>query len=345
MAQIETKNFWAQLNNLVLIRFLLLFACGWAAIRLLEYFEAVIVIFTFAAIVAFLLSYPVRWLTRFLPRGLAVSVVFLLSLIVIAAIALTLGLTVLSQAQQLADSIGAFLKSVTPLVQKIELYLRSRNLQVNLSAVQESLSTQAVAGVVSSLAIFQAIFTNFVYFILIAVVSCFMLLDGERLWDLMLKIVPLNLRKRFSATIRRKFLGFFRGQLILTLFLFALTFVAFLILQVPFALLLAVIAGLFDLIPGIGATLAVAIIFSIVLSQNVWLAFKVLAICIIIQQIQDNLIAPRVMQNALNLNPVVVFFALLVGAKVAGLLGVFISIPTAGVIVSMLEIDEMKGDT
>jgi predicted PurR-regulated permease PerM len=50
------------------------------------------------------------------------------------------------------------------------------------------------------------------------------------------------------------------------------------------------------------------------------------------------------MQGALNLNPVVVFFALLVGARVAGLLGIFIAIPIAGVIVSMFEIDEMKSE-
>ncbi|MBF2062698.1 AI-2E family transporter, partial [Fischerella thermalis] len=82
----------------------------------------------------------------------------------------------------------------------------------------------------------------------------------------------------------------------------------------------------------------------IILSQGVWLALKVLVVCIILQQIQDNLIAPRIMQGALNLNPVVVFFALLVGARVAGLLGIFIAIPIAGVIVSMFEIDEMKSE-
>jgi predicted PurR-regulated permease PerM len=50
------------------------------------------------------------------------------------------------------------------------------------------------------------------------------------------------------------------------------------------------------------------------------------------------------MQNSVNVNPVVIFFALLVGARVAGLLGIFVAIPMAGVLVSLLEIDEMKGD-
>jgi len=69
-------HFWERLNNLVLVRFLLIFASGWALLQLLAYFETVIVIFTFAAILAFLLSYPVRWLQRFLPRGIAVNLIF-----------------------------------------------------------------------------------------------------------------------------------------------------------------------------------------------------------------------------------------------------------------------------
>lgn len=64
----------------------------------------------------------------------------------------------------------------------------------------------------------------------------------------------------------------------------------------------------------------------------------------ILQQIQGNLIAPRIMQNALNLNPVMIFFELLVGAIISGLLGIFISIPIAGVIVYLFEIDEMKSE-
>jgi predicted PurR-regulated permease PerM len=107
---------------------------------------------------------------------------------------------------------------------------------------------------------------------------------------------------------------------------------------------LAVIVGVLDTIPGIGATLGISTITLIVLSQNVWLALKVLATCIVLQQIQDNLVSPRVMQGAVNINPVVIFFALLVGARVAGLLGVFLAIPITGVIVSFFEIDEMKAE-
>ncbi|AFY33669.1 AI-2E family transporter [Calothrix sp. PCC 7507] len=344
MSGFEAKNIWEKLNNLTLVRFLLLVASGWAIVQLLAYFEAVIVIFTFAAILAFLLSYPVDWLGRFLPRGIAVVVVFLLSIVILGGLMITVGLAVLSQGQQLIDSISVFLTSLVPLLESIETFLRNRNLQIDLSVIEEQLRNQAVSSLVTSLAILQQFLTNFVTFILIAVVAFFMLLDGEKLWQLLIKIIPNPRRERFTKIIRRSFLSFFRGQLLLTLFLTTSTLIVFLLLQVPFALILSVIVGILDIIPGIGATLGVGVITLVALSQNVWLALRVLIACIVLQQIQDNLIAPRIMQGALNLNPVVVFFALLVGARVAGLLGVFISIPIAAVIVSLFEIEEMKSE-
>jgi len=86
------NNLRRRLSNSFIIRFLLLFAFGWALLQLLVYFETVIVIFTFAAILAALLNYPVRWLRRFLPRTSAVILVFLISLLIVIALAI-IGLT------------------------------------------------------------------------------------------------------------------------------------------------------------------------------------------------------------------------------------------------------------
>jgi predicted PurR-regulated permease PerM len=83
----------------------------------------------------------------------------------------------------------------------------------------------------------------------------------------------------------------------------------------------------------------------VILVQSGWLtALKAFAICVILQQLQDNLISPRVMQRTVHLSPVVVFFALLVGTRVSGLLGVFLAVPVAGVIVSLLDLEEAQGN-
>lgn len=258
MSGFEAKNFWERLNNLALVRFLLLVASGWAIVQLLAYFEAVIVIFTFAAILAFLLSYPVEWLRRFLPHGVAVGVVFLLSIVIIGSLIITVGLTVLSQGQQLIDSVTGFVNSFIPVLERLEGFLKNQNLQIDLSFIREQLRNQAISSLVTSLAILQGFMTNFLTFILIAVVAFFMLSDGEKLWDFIIKIVPKQRRDRFTNIIRRSFMGFFRGQLLLSAFLTITTFLVFLILKVPFALILSVFIGIVDIIPGIGATLAVS---------------------------------------------------------------------------------------
>jgi predicted PurR-regulated permease PerM len=97
MSNSPVKKFWNRISILALIRFLLLLACGWGILQVLAYFETVIVIFSFAAIIAFLLSYPVRWLNRFLPYGVAVSLVFLLSLLIVAILIVTVGLELIRQ--------------------------------------------------------------------------------------------------------------------------------------------------------------------------------------------------------------------------------------------------------
>jgi len=180
--------------------------------------------------------------------------------------------------------------------------------------------------------------------ILIAVIALFMLLYGERLWNFVLKVLPKQIRSKLTVAIRRNFLGFFWGRLLLSLFYGISVFIILLILQVPYALILATIAGFFDLIPGIGATIGVTIAAIIVLPQGIWLSLQIIGICVLVQQIEENILMPRIMQGSLNVNPVVIFFGLLVGARVAGLVGVFLSVPVTGVIISLFELEEMKGE-
>lgn len=344
MPEPSEKNFIERLNNAKLLRYLLLFALGWAIVQVLVYFETVIIIFVLAAILAFLLNYPVQWLSRFLPRSIAVIVVFLLSLLIVGGLIVTLGLAILSQGQELIEQAPELFQSFMPIVQQIEESLSRLNIQVNLTAIESEIRERALSGIGLGLTTLQRFLSNVIDLILIAVVALFMLLDGERLWNLFLKIFPKQGRDQITSTIQRNFLGFFWGRLILSVFFGVSCFVVFWILGAPYTLLLAGIGGLFDLVPGIGATLGITLISLILLPQGIWLSLKVLIGCIILQQIEENLLMPRVMQGSINLNPVVMFFALLVGAKVAGLIGVFISIPIAGVIISLLEIEEMKGE-
>ena len=193
----DSENFLTRLNNFALVRFLLFTACGWTIVQLIAYFQAVIVIFTFAAILAFLLSYPVQGLKRFIPHSVAVISIYLVSIVILGSLAIAAGLGLLSQGQQLIDSVATFLNSLIPLVEQLEETLRNRNLQIDLSSVEEVLREQAISRLITILNLFQAFITNFATFIFIAVIVFFMLLEGEQLWIFILKIIPKPRRKRF----------------------------------------------------------------------------------------------------------------------------------------------------
>jgi predicted PurR-regulated permease PerM len=313
------------LNNSVLLRYLLLFACAWVTVLLINYFYGTIALFTAAGIFAALLNYPVVWLTRYLPRGWAIAITFLSAVALLLGIFALLGLEVLNQGQNLLTNLRDGLKP-GGLPQE---FLN----QLNFNSVIGTLRTSLASG----LSIAQSIFSSVFVGIFGAVISLYMLIDGEKLWQMSLKLVPLASRDRFAMTFQQSFLGFLRGQLLLMVFLASTSFLAFSLLRVDYALFLAIIVGILDAIPGIGATLGVMVVTLLVfVSQGVGAAAQVVIASVLLQQIQDNYVHPKVMGNALELNPVLLFLALLIGQRVAGLLGIFLSIPIAGMIAAWL---------
>jgi predicted PurR-regulated permease PerM len=343
MNEPNIRRFWEQLNNTKLIRYVLLLAIGWAFFQFLAYFSTVIVIFIFAGILAFLLSYPVKWVERFLPHGIAVVLVFLLSLLIVGGLITTLGFAVLSQFQQILEQAPQFAEYVISLLESLQNILTRFNFNVDFQLIEEELRNRILAGIGTGWATFQGLLTNLIDLILIAVVAFFMLLDGKKVWNFLIKIFPPHLRERLTLAIQQNFLGFFWGRFLLSVFFGVSVFIVFIILQLPYALFLAAIAGVFDLIPGIGATIGITLVALIVLPQGIWVSVQVLIGSVLLQQVEENLLMPRIMQGSINMNPVFMFFALLVGARLAGLVGIFLSIPIAGVLISMFKIEDMQG--
>ncbi len=337
------KNWLASMDNSRLFRYLLLFALGWAIAQVFAYLASVWIVFISAAILAFLLNYPVTWLKRFISHGAAVSIVFFLSLLILGGLAFTLGLAMISQAQQLISDAPQQIPVFIAWLGQLESLLRRWNLQLNLSAIEEQFRNQVVAGLEFGLVTIQLLFTSLLDIVLIAVVTFFMLLDGKRPWQFCLKLFPESIQHRLPLAIRQNFLGFFWGRFLLSVFFGVSVFIVLVILQVPYALVLAAIAGVFDLIPGIGATLGISLVSLIILPQGWWFSLKVLVSCILLQQVEENILMPRVMRGSVNLNPVVLFLSLLVGLKVAGMFGVFLAIPVTGTIISILNIKELQG--
>ncbi|NEP17452.1 MAG: AI-2E family transporter, partial [Leptolyngbya sp. SIO4C1] len=156
------RSLWDRLNSSTLLRFLLLFASGWAVIQTLAYFEIVVVVFVSATIFAFLLSHPVRWCRRLMPHSLAVVTVFGVSLLMLSGLVLTVSLAVLSQGPQLIASIAEFLNSLGPLITRAEAVLQQRGLEVDLQTLNEQAREQALILLGAGFGLLQALLSNFI---------------------------------------------------------------------------------------------------------------------------------------------------------------------------------------
>jgi predicted PurR-regulated permease PerM len=189
-----------------------------------------------------------------------------------------------------------------------------------------------------SLGLVLGTFNWFFDLIFILVIAFYMLLDGERLWKLMITILSPQIREVLTFSLERNLKKFVLGQTLQGIFMAVTLTVAFLMLKVPYFLLFAVVIGLLEIIPFVGATLGIGSVTLIVAFIDWWMALQVLAVAVSIQQVKDNIIAPRIMGDLTGLSPVVIFSALLLGGKVAGLLGFILAIPMAGVMKSIIEV-------
>lgn len=129
----KETSLWHQISSQSLVKFLLFFATGWALITIFHYFEQLFFTFTISAIIAFLLSYPVRYLQRFLGRGIALGLVIISTLIVLITALTLLGIAANNQFQQLIGLITSSLNSNinTPL-ENLESFFANRNILINL---------------------------------------------------------------------------------------------------------------------------------------------------------------------------------------------------------------------
>ena len=324
---------WQRLNNSALLRFLLLLACGWGVVKVIDYFQAVLTMFIAAAMLAVLLDFPVRRLVRLgCGRSLAILLTVLGSIGVVSLFVRVLGFQLVNQCTGLLnDLVLAFQSPDLP----FHSFLKTIGPSQLIELLRDSLG--------KGLGMVGGAFTSVFGSVFLVVIVVYMLLDNGATWRQLLRLLPNDGRGRFDRSVQKNVLGFLRGQITLMIFLSLASLLVFTVLGVKFSLVLAIVVGVLDAIPGIGATLGVIVAATLVfLTQGQWLALQVVIASVVIQQIQDNLIHPRVMGRALEIQPVVLFFALFVGERLAGLLGVFLAIPVAGMILGWGKDEEQE---
>jgi predicted PurR-regulated permease PerM len=163
----------------------------------------------------------------------------------------------------------------------------------------------------------------------------YMLIDGERLRNLFLLVYPPEVRGERRATLRRiarRMSAWLSGQLLLSAIIGVTTFVGLLLLRVPYALPLAIIAAVGELIPVIGPTVGAIPALAIAVLHSRWQFWAVLAFAVLVQKAENLFIVPRVMSRKVAVSPLAVFIAFMIGASLLGVIGAIIAIPVAAIL-------------
>jgi predicted PurR-regulated permease PerM len=289
----------------------------------------VILLVAFGVIVAFLLGPLVARLERvFRRRGAAIAVAALASLIVLVGGLALLAVPLVRETRELAADAPRYarlLSSDEPLQvlgfeisgevrQRVGEELGSRAAEWSEVAARTAL--RVAGGVVDVVFAF--------------VLGIYLLASGPSVRRWLLDVVPADRRRavaRIEAEARRVFGSYVRGQLLLGLVVGTMSAVAYLVLGVPYAVFLGVLAGILELVPIIGPIVAGTVAAVVSLTEPFPLVVWVVIAAIAIQQIENNLLVPRIQGAAVGLHPLATLLAVLIGVELAGPPGAVFAVP------------------
>ena len=301
----------------------------------------VLLVFAAAWAIAYLLAPLVRRIDDATPldRTFSVLVVYVGIAILVVAVG---ALVVPPISQQLSDLIARspqYSDSAGQAVLGVQQTLSSWGFKVDLADLYGTIPERVgailgayakdILGVVSATA--GALFN----LTLVLIIAFLMLIDGDPLWRRFLARLPKSRRREaemFRESADRSFGGFIRGSLILGTLYGVVTFVILALFSVPFAGVLAIVSGLTVIIPFFGPIIAMIPVLAVTAVTAGDRLLFVFVATILVQQVALNVLSPRIMSKSIGIHPIFVFFALLMGAKVAGFWGVVLAMPVAGVL-------------
>lgn len=306
---------------------------GWVLLILLGYFQPIVSVFVSAMLLAFVLSYPVNLWQRFrLSQTRAVLLVLLLTIALLVILGITLIPLLIEQVNELANNIPLWINSGSQQLQTFQAWANARRLPVDVSKLkvqlEERISTQlqAISSVILTF-LLNAI-GSVLNLILTIVLTFYLLLHGDRLWDGIFQWFPYKTGVYIRNAFRQNFHNYFLGQVTLAVLMGSVMSLAFLVIRVPFGLLFGLGVGVMALFP-FGVALGITLVSLLSALHSIWLGLKVLVVATIVDQLIENGIAPQLIGGFTGLNPVWILFSLLVGAKIGGFLGLVVAVPFA----------------
>ena len=311
----------------------------WIGGQVLAPLSHTIVLFILAAVLAFTLSSPVGALAARTGRLPAVVAIYLIAGAVIVGGVLFLAQPVARQASALLASLPSYTRELSGHAGELEGWLR----QFGVAASIDDINTRVASGIRESATLVASYLIGSAANVggalgdatLILVISFFLLLDGQRLLSSVLAVIPgpYHDTARFvGENVVRVLGGYLRGQLITAASTGLVAWIGCALLGLPYALVLGVLAGLFALVPMFGPYLSGAPAILVALFQPFPTVIWVLLFFIVLQQVEGNIVGPRITGDAVGLHPLAALFALLAGFQLWGMLGGLLAVPVAGII-------------
>lgn len=282
---------------------------------------------------------------RGIPRGVGIALIYigmvaLLSLIVVLFVPL-----VTTQLTQFINAFPAIYAKGFSAFQDLQGGAAVESLQKGLGSINEAIA-KATQGFFTGVVGF---FGGLISVISILVLTFYMTMEEKGMKRLAIDLSPVKHRPYLSQLFNRieeRLGSWLRGQLFLGLIIAVLTYIGLTIFHVKFAIVLALFAGLTELLPIIGPLIGAIPAVLVALSTSGVLGLEVAGLYIVIQQLENHIIVPRVVSQATGLNPVIVILAVMTGGKIAGITGVILAVPTMIIITTFLEdfLEEKKND-
>jgi predicted PurR-regulated permease PerM len=294
--------------------------------------RAILIRILIALFIAVSLDPAVRWLTRRgMRRGWAVTLIFLLAFAFAAGFLISVIPPLVSQGRNLVDDLPDYLTRL----QRQSSQYRELNDRYNVSDQLQGLATNLPGRLGSGLLgftgrVFGAVFNG----LTVLVFTIYFMADMPRIRSGVVRLFPVGRRPRARQVVDLvvdKVGGYMIGNIIISIIAGIASLIAFTLLGVPFPVPLAFVVAICDLIPMIGATLGAVIGVTVALfTSSIWpTTVLVAAFFVAYQQLENYLIAPRVLKTTVELGAAAVLIAGLIGAAVLGLVGALMAIPVA----------------
>lgn len=272
----------------------------------------------------------VRILWRFqfrhtLSRGTAVMIVYLPILVTVILVGVLVVPRFVADTRELGRQVPALIEQnlLTPLERFVPVGLIREELRGGIELPRSRVFAYMRNAATAIASVFAVLF-----------MIAYMLIDAERLRNLLLLVYPPGVRGQRRRTLMRigkRMSAWLSAQLLLCLIIGVSTFIGFTLMGIPYALPLAIIAAVGELIPAIGPTVGAVPALIVALLSSPWQFWAVLVFAILLQKVENYLIVPRVMARKVSISPLAVFIAFMIGASLLGVMGAIMAIPVAAI--------------